>query len=34
MELAAYCCGKVKSVTVVGRDSVPFKKVWGEEIGK
>ncbi|XP_067014967.2 apoptosis-inducing factor 3 isoform X2 [Anabrus simplex] len=33
MECAAYCQGKVKSVTVVGRGSVPFKAVLGEEIG-
>ncbi|XP_069679458.1 apoptosis-inducing factor 3 isoform X1 [Periplaneta americana] len=33
MEAAAYCVGKAKSVTVIGRDSVPFRPVLGEEIG-
>ncbi|XP_012253886.2 apoptosis-inducing factor 3 isoform X2 [Athalia rosae] len=33
MEAAAYCVGKCASVTVVGRDSAPFKAVYGEEIG-
>ncbi|GLV38280.1 uncharacterized protein CBL_12929 [Carabus blaptoides fortunei] len=34
MEAAAYCVSKVKSVTVVGRGSVPFKPLFGEEIGR
>lgn len=33
MEAAAYCQGKVKKVTVVGRDTYPFQKLLGEEIG-
>lgn len=33
MEVASYCIGKVKSVTVIGRDVVPFKQVWGERVG-
>lgn len=33
MEAAAYCIGKVKSVTVVGRGSVPFQPVLGEKVG-
>jgi NADPH-dependent 2,4-dienoyl-CoA reductase/sulfur reductase-like enzyme len=33
METAAYCVEKVKSVTVIGRDTVPFRAVLGEEIG-
>jgi Uncharacterized NAD(FAD)-dependent dehydrogenases len=33
MEAAAYCVEKVKSVTVVGRDTVPFRGVLGEEVG-
>lgn len=33
MEAAAYCVEKVKSVTVIGRDTVPFRGVLGEEIG-
>ncbi|XP_024939599.1 apoptosis-inducing factor 3 isoform X2 [Cephus cinctus] len=34
MEAAAYCIGKVASVTVVGRDTVPFRAVFGPEIGE
>ncbi|KAF7998600.1 hypothetical protein HCN44_011008 [Aphidius gifuensis] len=34
MEVAAYCVGKVKSVTIVGNDSVPLKPVFGLEIGE
>ncbi|KAF7279296.1 hypothetical protein GWI33_007429 [Rhynchophorus ferrugineus] len=33
MEAANYCVDKVKSVTVIGRDSAPFKSIWGEQIG-
>ena len=33
MEAAAYCVEKVKSVTVIGRDTVPFRAVLGEEVG-
>ncbi|XP_060533497.1 apoptosis-inducing factor 3-like isoform X2 [Cylas formicarius] len=33
MEVANYCVDKVRKVTVVGRDSVPFRPVWGEKIG-
>ena len=33
MEAAAYCVSKVKSVTVVGRGSVPFQPVLGEKVG-
>lgn len=33
MEAAAYCVNKVKSVTVIGRGSVPFQPVLGEKIG-
>ncbi|KAL7287605.1 hypothetical protein TKK_0018252 [Trichogramma kaykai] len=33
MEAAAYCADKCASVTVIGRDCVPFKSVFGEEIG-
>ncbi|XP_026276794.1 apoptosis-inducing factor 3 isoform X3 [Frankliniella occidentalis] len=33
MEAAAYCVGKVKSVTVVGRGSVPFEPILGQEVG-
>jgi len=33
MEAAAYCMEKVKSVTVIGRDTVPFRAVLGEEVG-
>ncbi|XP_014213817.1 apoptosis-inducing factor 3 isoform X2 [Copidosoma floridanum] len=34
LETAAYCADKVASVTVIGRDSVPFSTVFGEDIGK
>lgn len=34
MEAAAYCVDKVASVTVIGRDAVPFKAIFGEDIGK
>ena len=33
MEAAAYCVDKCSSVTVVGRDKVPLKAVFGEDIG-
>lgn len=33
MEVAAFCVGKCASVTLIGRDSAPFKAVFGEEIG-
>lgn len=33
MEAAAYCVDKCASVTIVGRDNVPLKAVFGEEIG-
>lgn len=33
LESANFCLKKVKSVTVVGRDSVPFKNTLGEEVG-
>lgn len=33
MEAAAYCVSKVKTVTVVGRSSVPFRPLFGEQIG-
>lgn len=33
MEVAAYCVGKVKSVTVVMRDECPFKLSFGKEVG-
>ncbi|XP_034249300.1 apoptosis-inducing factor 3 isoform X2 [Thrips palmi] len=33
MEAAAYCVGKVNSVTVVGRGSVPFQPILGEKVG-
>ncbi|PNF40165.1 hypothetical protein B7P43_G09769 [Cryptotermes secundus] len=33
MEAAASCVEKAKSVTVIGRDTVPFRAVLGEEIG-
>ncbi|KAK3928509.1 Apoptosis-inducing factor 3 [Frankliniella fusca] len=33
MEAAAYCVPKVKSVTVVGRGTVPFQPILGEEVG-
>ncbi|XP_055374694.1 apoptosis-inducing factor 3 isoform X2 [Condylostylus longicornis] len=34
LEAAAYVTGKVKSVTVIGRDVVPLKTVFGELIGE
>ena len=34
MEVAAYCCGKVASVTVVGRSKVPFAESLGSELGE
>lgn len=33
LELAAYCVGKVSKITIVGKDTVPFKLPFGEEIG-
>lgn len=33
LEAAAYCVDKVASVTVIGRDSVPLKPVFGQAIG-
>lgn len=33
MEVASYCADKVKSVTVIGRDEIPFRPVLGPEIG-
>lgn len=33
MEAASYCVDKVKSVTVIGRDQVPFRQLLGTEIG-
>lgn len=33
MEAAAYAVDKCASVTVVGRDEVPFKPVFGDDIG-
>lgn len=33
LEAAAYCVSKVASVTVIGRDNVPLKPVFGQEIG-
>ncbi|XP_058797475.1 apoptosis-inducing factor 3-like isoform X2 [Phymastichus coffea] len=33
LEAAAYCVDKVASVTVIGRDTIPFRVVFGEEIG-
>lgn len=33
MELAAYCVGKVAKVTLVGKDSAPFKIPFGEKVG-
>ncbi|XP_067931278.1 apoptosis-inducing factor 3-like [Watersipora subatra] len=34
MEVAAFLCGKAKSVTVLGRSSLPFARVLGERVGK
>lgn len=33
MEAAAYCINKCASVTVIGRDTVPFKATFGADIG-
>lgn len=33
LEAAAYCVGKVAKVTVIGRDSVPLRPVFGEAVG-
>lgn len=33
LEAAAYCVDKVKELTVIGRDSVPLKPVFGELVG-
>uniref|UniRef100_A0A336MTC2 CSON004870 protein n=1 Tax=Culicoides sonorensis TaxID=179676 RepID=A0A336MTC2_CULSO len=33
LEAAAYCVSKVASVTVIGRDNVPLKPVFGQAIG-
>ncbi|XP_011880093.1 PREDICTED: apoptosis-inducing factor 3 isoform X2 [Vollenhovia emeryi] len=33
MEAAAYCIDKCASVTVIGRDTVPLKAIFGAEIG-
>lgn len=33
MEAAAYCVGKAKSITMIGRDDVPFKPVFGQAVG-
>ncbi|XP_011342297.1 apoptosis-inducing factor 3 isoform X2 [Ooceraea biroi] len=33
MEAAAYCVDKCASVTVIGRDTVPFKAIFGADIG-
>ncbi|XP_060533498.1 apoptosis-inducing factor 3 [Cylas formicarius] len=33
MEAANYCVDKVKKVTVILRDTVPFRSMWGERIG-
>lgn len=33
METAAYCADKVGSVTVIGKDDVPFKASLGSEVG-
>ncbi|RWS26139.1 apoptosis-inducing factor 3-like isoform X4 [Leptotrombidium deliense] len=33
MEVAAYLCGKAKSVSVIGRSNVPFKQILGQELG-
>lgn len=34
IEMAAYCSGKVRKVTVVMRDVVPFKRIFGKEVGE
>ncbi|XP_077298492.1 apoptosis-inducing factor 3-like isoform X2 [Arctopsyche grandis] len=33
MEAAAYCVGKAKSITMIGRDDVPFRPVFGHSVG-
>lgn len=33
MEAAAYCINKCASVTVIGHDVVPFKALFGKDIG-
>lgn len=33
MEIAAYLAGKAASVSVIGRSNVPFKQVFGQEMG-
>lgn len=33
MEAAAYCVDKCASVTMIGRDSVPLKAIFGADIG-
>ncbi|KAL0266961.1 UNVERIFIED_CONTAM: hypothetical protein PYX00_009360 [Menopon gallinae] len=34
MEVASYCAGKVHSVTVIGKSAVPFKRLFGEIVGR
>ena len=34
MESAAFVAGKVKSVTVLGRSTVPFEQILGKDIGQ
>ena len=34
MEAAAFCAGKVASVTVIGRSEVPFENTLGKAVGK
>lgn len=34
METAAFCVSKVKSVTVIGRSSVPFEQILGRQVGE
>lgn len=33
MEAAAYCAGKCAEVSVIGRDTVPLRAVFGDDIG-
>lgn len=33
MEAAATCIGKCASITVIGRDTVPFRAIFGADIG-
>lgn len=33
MEAAAYCIDKCASVTVIGRDTVPLRTIFGADIG-